>query len=85
MIHHDQKNKSLEIISKTPQRRQKQITVKFDTELANQVNFLAQHLEIKQLEVLRQLVKKKLNSLGLWNTYLQSPKRYTETELILKK
>jgi hypothetical protein len=85
MIHHYQKGEILKKVLETPQRRQqKQFTVKFDTELINQVDFLATHLEIKKIEVLRQLVKAKIQSLGLWDTYQDTEKRYQETELIQK-
>jgi hypothetical protein len=85
MILQNQKEEVLKNILKSPQRRQqKQFTVKFDTDLINQVDFLATHLEIKKIEVLRQLVKSKIQSLGLWDTYQDTEKRYQETELMQK-
>jgi hypothetical protein len=92
MIHHYQQERSLLETQKSPKsrikstktnttttttgRKQRLITTKLDTELLNQIDFLAQHLEIKKVEILRQLVKKKIQTLGLWNQYLSSPKKY---------
>lgn len=63
----------------TPQKRQTLITYRLDSELINQVQFLAKHLEIKQLEVLRQLVKEKICDMDLWSKYLKSPKKHSTT------
>jgi hypothetical protein len=82
MIHHYQTGESLQVTRKTPKsRKQRLVTTKLDTELLNQMYFLAQHLETKQVEILRHLVKKKIHSLGLWNEYLSSPKKYQDNDL----
>lgn len=84
MIHHYQKSQSLTRDSKTTQRRQKQISVKFDIDLANQVDFLATHLEIKKLEVLRKLVKQEITELKLWNSYEKAEKKYSPLWVTVK-
>ena len=84
MIRQYQKGERLTTVSKTPQRIQNKITFKMDAELANQIDFLSKHLEIKKLEVLRQLVKKKIISLGLLTEYQEFPKLYNEEELLSK-
>ena len=80
MIRQYQKGESLMVSPKSPARRitrDKRHTIRFDTELMNQVDFLANHLEIKKLEVLRLLVKTKIKTdLNLWETYIKSPKKF---------
>ena len=84
MIRQYQKEESLSTASQNSpksRRRNKRHTVRFDTELMNQVDFLATHLEIKKLEILRKLVKQKLEGdPKLWDTYINKyNKKFSST------
>lgn len=76
MIRQNQKEESLVTVSQNSptiknRRRNKRHTVRFDTELMNQVDFLANYFELKKLEILRQLVKRRLQEdPKVWDTYV---------------
>ena len=59
-----------------------------DAELINQIDFLTKRLnpsvELNKLQIIRLLVKEKIDQLGLWTIYTKSKKLYSEKELFVK-
>jgi hypothetical protein len=80
MIRQYQKEEQIAFSQNSPERRNnnrrrktKRHTVRFDSELMDQIAFLSNNLEIKKIEIIRQLVKQKIQNLNLWEQYQNSP------------
>lgn len=65
-------------ISKIPQNRQTLHTIKLETELMNQIDFLSKQYtpQLNKMQIMRKLVQEEIVKLGLQKKYNNSPKKF---------